>query len=84
MTPHAVRLLLLDIRNLRPDEIGCDSCYEQVAAFADATLAGCGAVEALPLVADHLARCSACRSEFEALLDALHAIEGDASALALA
>ena len=50
----------------------------------DATLAGRGAAEALPLVADYLARCSACRAEFEALLDALHAIEGDAAVPALA
>lgn len=50
----------------------------------DATLTGRGAAEARPLVADHLARCSACRAEFEVLLDALHAIEGDAAVPALA
>lgn len=57
----------------RPDEIGCDECYEQLDRFADLHLAGKNAAEAMPLVQDHLERCGDCREEFEALLAALRA-----------
>ena len=55
----------------RPDEIGCDECFEQLDRFAEAVLAGKNAAEAMPLVQDHLNRCGDCREEFEALLTAL-------------
>lgn len=55
----------------RPDEIGCDECFEQLDRFAEDVLAGKNAAEAMPLVQDHLDRCGDCREEFEALLAAL-------------
>jgi len=63
------------IVNTRPDEIGCDECFEQLDRFVEVTLAGKNAAEAMPLVQDHLARCHDCREEFEALLAALRALE---------
>ena len=57
----------------RPDEIGCDECFEQLDRFAEEVLAGKNAAEAMPLVQDHLDRCGDCREEFEALLAALQA-----------
>lgn len=57
----------------RPDEIGCDECFEQLDRFAELRLAGKGAGEAMPLVQDHLDRCRDCREEFEMLLEALQA-----------
>jgi predicted anti-sigma-YlaC factor YlaD len=59
----------------RPDEIGCDECFEQLDRFVEMTLAGKNAAEAMPLVQDHLGRCDDCREEFEALLAALRALE---------
>lgn len=55
----------------RPDEIGCDECFEQLDRFAEEVLAGKDAAAAMPLVQDHLERCGDCREEFEALLAAL-------------
>lgn len=55
------------------DEIGCDECFEQMDEFVDMTLAGKDAAQAMPLVQDHLDRCSDCREEFEALLAAVSA-----------
>ena len=52
----------------RENEIGCDECLEQLDRFAELTLAGKSAAEAMPLVEDHLRRCGDCREEFEALL----------------
>lgn len=75
LTPHILRSLLQAVRMTRPDEIGCDECFEKLDRFAELTLAGRDAAEAFPLVADHLAKCGSCREEFEALLEAIEAIE---------
>ena len=56
------------------DEIGCDECFEVVDQFVEIELAGKNAAEAMPLVQDHLNRCSDCCEEFEALLTALRAM----------
>ena len=62
------------IATTRPDELGCDECFEQVDRFADMVLEGRDASEALPLVQDHLDRCRDCHEEFEALVTALRAL----------
>jgi hypothetical protein len=59
------------VAETREDEIGCDECFERLDSFAEAELSGSGARSAMPLVGDHLDRCSDCRSTFEALLTAL-------------
>jgi Zn finger protein HypA/HybF involved in hydrogenase expression len=64
-----------EIITTRPDEIGCDECFEQLDRFVEMTLAGKNAAEAMPLVQDHLERCPDCREEFKALLAALRALE---------
>jgi len=55
-------------------EITCDECFEQLDSFVDLMLTDKNAVQALPLVQDHLDRCTNCHQEFEALLEALHSI----------
>ena len=59
------------IMTTRPDEIGCAECFEQMDQFVEINLAGKDPAEAMPMVQDHLNRCSDCREEFEALLVAL-------------
>jgi len=61
----------------REEEIGCEECFEQVDRFAELVLDGKPAAEAMPLVQDHLEKCPDCREEFEALLEALRAVEGE-------
>ena len=56
------------------DEIFCTQCFEQLDRFAEMILVGKDAAEAMPLVQDHLARCTDCREEFEALLATLQAL----------
>lgn len=58
----------------RDDEIDCETCFDRLDRFAEEKLAGRSPEEAMPLVQAHLDRCSNCREEFEALLDALRAI----------
>jgi hypothetical protein len=73
LDPHALKGMVRGIVTTRPDEIGCDECFEQLDRFVEVTLAGKNAAEAMPLVQDHLDRCDDCREEFEALLAALEA-----------
>ena len=69
-----VKKMVRGIVTTRPDEIGCDACFEEVDRFAEMVLDGRDAAEVLPLVQDHLDRCRECREEFEALLVALRAM----------
>jgi len=69
-----LKQMVRGIITARPDEIGCDECFEQLDRFVEMTLAGKNAAEAMPLVQDHLGRCDDCREEFEALLAALRAL----------
>jgi hypothetical protein len=69
-----LKQMVRGIVTTRPDEIGCDECFEQLDRFVEMTLAGKNAAEAMPLVQDHLERCDDCREEFEALLAALRAL----------
>jgi len=72
--PEMLKQIVRGIVTTRPDEIGCDACFEQVDRFAEMVLDGKDVTEALPLVEDHLKRCGDCREEFEALLEALRAM----------
>jgi hypothetical protein len=71
---ETVKRMARGIATTRPDEIGCDECFEQVDQFVEISLAGKNAAEAMPLVQDHLNRCQDCREEFEALISALRAV----------
>jgi hypothetical protein len=66
--------LVRGIMTTRPDEIGCEECFEELDRFVEMELAGKDAAEAMPLVQDHLDRCRECKEEFEALLAALRAL----------
>lgn len=71
LRPAILKKIVKGVANTRPDEIGCNECYEQLDQFAEQVLSGIPVGEAMPLIQDHLKRCGDCREEFEALLDAL-------------
>jgi len=72
--PERLKGLVRGILTARPDELGCDECFDQLDRFVELELAGKDAAAAMPLIQDHLNRCSPCREEFEALLVALRAL----------
>ncbi len=74
LEPATLKRMVRNVLTTRPDEIGCDECFEQLDLFVEMTLAGKNAAEAMPRVQDHLERCRDCREEFEALLAALQAL----------
>jgi len=69
--PEKLRNLIRSIFMTHRDEIGCDTCFDQMDLFAELTMAGKDAASAMPHVYRHLQMCQACREEFEALLSAL-------------
>lgn len=71
LTVELLRKLIRAVRNSRPDEIGCDDCFEELHKFAELELAGKSPEEAFPLVQDHLERCGECQQEYEGLLKAM-------------
>ena len=74
LEPDMLKKMVRNVLSTRPDEIGCDECFEQLDRFVEMKLASKNAAEAMPLVQDHLERCRDCREEFEALLTALQAL----------
>jgi hypothetical protein len=74
LEPATLKRIVHSALTARPDEIGCDECFEQLNQFAEMVLAGKDVAEAMPLVQDHLNRCRDCREEFEALLTALRTL----------
>ena len=66
--------LVRAVLTTRPDEIGCEECFQELDRFVEMELAGKDAAEAMPLVQDHLDRCRGCKEEFEALMAALRAL----------
>lgn len=69
-----LKQLIYEVVTTRTDEITCQQCYDHLDNFAEMTLVGKNAADALPLVQDHLEHCGECRQEFEALLLALHGL----------
>ena len=74
LSAEFLKKVVQGVATTRPDEIGCDECFEQLDRFTELVLSGKPITEAMPLVQDHLTRCGDCREEFEALLSALAAI----------
>ena len=73
---NTLKRLVYDAVTVREDEISCPECFEQLDTFVEKMLVGKNAVQAMPLVQDHLSRCVNCHQEFEALLAALHGMHG--------
>jgi hypothetical protein len=55
-------------------EIGCDECFDELHQFAEMELKGKSPEQAMPLVREHLDNCGECREEYQALLNALKAL----------
>jgi hypothetical protein len=70
-----VKSIVREIITTRTDEMDCPACHDHLDRYAELILEGSGAHAAMPRLRDHLEHCPHCREEFEALLDALRAIQ---------
>jgi hypothetical protein len=69
-----LKRMVQSIADTHEYELDCDQCFQELDRFAEAKLAGKPLDEALQLVQDHLEICKACHEEYEALMNALHAL----------
>ncbi len=76
LTKEVIRKMMRSLQLTYQHELNCGECFEEMDRFAELELMGMNAAEALPLVKQHLDRCSGCKEEYLALLDALHAMVG--------
>jgi hypothetical protein len=67
--------LLRRVLRTKPEEIGCETCYEHLDRFVELELEGKEAAQALPLVQRHIEVCSGCNEEYRALLSALQSLD---------
>ncbi|MDX1636603.1 MAG: hypothetical protein R3281_01455 [Balneolaceae bacterium] len=74
LSKDLLKKMIRMVKMTKPNEIGCDDCFEDLHEFAELELAGKSPEEAMPLVRDHLDRCGNCREEYEALLEAMQSI----------
>jgi len=63
--------LLHRILRTQKDEIGCETCFDNLDRFVELELDGKDPALALPLVQRHLELCSGCGEEYRALITAL-------------
>jgi hypothetical protein len=74
---ETLKELLRRALKTRPEEIGCETCYESLDKFVELELEGKDSSEALPLVKRHLELCKGCNDEYSALLAAIKQIQAD-------
>ena len=70
-----IKDMVRELVTTRPDEMDCPECFEHMDHFADLLVSGVDAAVIMPKLQEHLERCAFCREEFEALLNALRALE---------
>lgn len=69
--PETLKKLLIKISKTRPDEIGCDTCFQELDRFADMLKNGEEPAVVMPLIQHHLEMCGNCDEEFKALIQSL-------------
>ena len=74
LSSETIRKMMHSIQSTREEELSCGHCYDELDQFIEMELSGKNPAEALPLVKEHLDRCTACREEYEVLLEALKAM----------
>jgi hypothetical protein len=72
---ESLKKLLHRILNTRPEELGCESCCEELGVLAELESQGEEAETLLPLVRLHLENCQSCHEEYSALLMALKEVQ---------
>jgi hypothetical protein len=76
LSKEEIAELLRLIGHTRDEEIDCERCLAPVAEFAERELAGRSVSAGLEAVAHHLSICAECCEDYEALLQALKAMDG--------
>jgi hypothetical protein len=72
--PEQAKALIEMVMGTRDQEMTCDECLAEIAAFVEVQLTGAPLSGALPAVQAHLERCHDCADEYHVLRQALAAL----------
>jgi len=72
-----LKKVLMTLSITYEEEMTCGECYEEVDQYVDMLRDGKSPAEVMPMVKNHIELCPPCREEFEALLEALVAMDTD-------
>lgn len=75
LNTDVLKKLISKLPGTHEGEIGCDDCFDELHEFAEMELKGKSPEQAMPLVKEHLDNCHECRDEYQALLNALKALD---------
>ncbi len=78
LSPEQAKAVVGMVAATRDKEIDCDECLLDMAEFAQTQLTGKRIPDALQAVREHLDFCPECREEYEVLLMAVQALNGQA------
>lgn len=77
---ETLKELLRRALQTRSDEVGCETCFEQLDQFVEFELEGKDTAQALPLIKRHLELCKGCNDEYNALVTAIKQMDSNADA----
>jgi len=72
--PEQAKALMEMVLRTRDQEMTCDECLGEIAAFVEVQLTGTPLSAALQAVYEHLERCHHCADEYHVLRQALEAL----------
>ena len=71
LSKNQIKNLLQLLTKTKDRELNCEECLQQVAEYAEQSLAGSDISKAMALVEQHLSVCQECEEEYQALLSVL-------------
>ena len=74
LRPEQAKALIEMVLGTRDQEMTCDECVTDFAAFVEVRLTGKPLSDALQAVHEHLERCHDCSDEYDVLRQALEAL----------
>ena len=74
LRPEQVKALIAKVMDTRDQEMTCDECLGEIAAFVEVQLTGKPLSAALQAVYEHLERCHNCADEYHVLRQVLEAL----------
>ena len=75
LSKDQISKLLSLVATTTEDQISCDGCFEHVAQFVEAELAGADLCDSMKLIKNHMQNCPCCKDEYNALMEAMASLE---------
>ena len=75
LSKDQISTLLSLVADATEDDISCDGCFEHVAQFVETELAGAEMSDSMLLIKNHMQNCPCCTDEYNALMEAMAALQ---------